>query len=775
MADDDVGLPEPLRSAQRRGWAIFPVHGKIPCVKDWQRAASTDPELWLQWAKEFPACGWAAPTGTRNGFDVVDADTVAAVEELEARLPPGPRVRTGGGGMHFYLGHVDGAKNWAKRIPGCDYRAEGGLVVLAGSPHASGRPYDWVGGTVDLPIPGAPTWVVHLHRQSSSSAGRGKRYEEGERNDRLFRVAVAVRSKGGDVLAELRQANAERCAPPLLDTEVRRIAESALKPPAGPRPQDQTGSGKPIDGCKSKRHESFVELPDGRFAEEILLPAGPAFLVYTPDPESWRVAPTVTVEGEEVFPRPIEPGLRDSLMVPSGVDEYADTETLIRDAERWALEAYDPRKEGPIFRLWVRLAIASWLLDAFYPRGSDRYAPVLPAVGPPESGKGRLLLVSRFLTYRSLYMLKTTRVPSIFRALEGWNGTLILDEADLSSSTEASEFVEFLNARAYGVPIIRYSSDSNRMTYFQSFGLTVLAIRKSYLDAGFNSRTIPLRAELTDKSSEIDLVASKEWIERGRALQRRLLLWRLRHLAAVRAGTVRLPSRVSFPKVEGFRVRAAVLPLLALGTAEPVLSRDLAALVAEIQVRLTVERADSPEGILLGHVYDRLGSEGFTLVREGRGHAIEERRTETSGAEGPVNFQTPLTLRGVSENLGRELSSRDVSRLWRAVGQEIKARVRRPERLYSGVLLVTDPERLDREFRRFVPDAEPRASLFGSKAVQTSLEPDWPAQEVSEHAEQANNPGPRTSLYPKLFRVFRMFSQILRQKGLPARRRPVGG
>ncbi len=226
------GLPERLLIYLARGWAIFAVRGKVPLTPNGFKDASTDPQQWLVWLREFPSCGWAAPTGEVNGFDVLDADTPEDVEELEERLPTGPRVRTGGGGMHFYLRHEPGARNWAKRLPGCDFRGDGGYSVLAGSIHQNGQLYTWVEGTADLPLPDTPSWLAKLQEPTSSRVSSRVRYVRGERNDRLFRLACAVREKGRDVLEEVRRANEELCSPPLGDTEVQRIVASALRYPS---------------------------------------------------------------------------------------------------------------------------------------------------------------------------------------------------------------------------------------------------------------------------------------------------------------------------------------------------------------------------------------------------------------------------------------------------------------------------------------------------------------------------------------------------------------
>jgi hypothetical protein len=519
------------------------------------------------------------------------------------------------------------------------------------------------------------------------------------------------------------------------EEEVTSMGEGIAKFP--PLKSSQAIGGKASKGIGRRTHseeegqvESFVALPDGRLAEEILTSAGPKFLLYVPSPESWSVVPSVSVEGKEVFPVPVDPKLRGALMLSDGVEEYGTTGDLLAEMDSRALEIFDPRREGPILRLWVRLALASWIMGELYESAGESYAPILQTVGPPESGKGRLLLVMRILTYRAFYMLKTTRTPSIFRALEDWrNGTLILDEADLGDSSESSDLVEFLNARAYGVPVPRFSGEGDRMRYFRSFGLTILATRSSYEDAGFNSRTIPLRAEATDRTDAIDLIAPSSWLECGRALQRKLLLWRLRHLAMIRQGRLTLTTKLEIPKVEAFRLRTALLPLLALGKEEPRIAVDLAEIARQVQARLVTERAESPEGLLLGYIYGRIGEDGWSIVIDEKEYRLEETNREAGGpGEDPIARQIPLTLKRVSEGLGKALSPRTISRVWRAFGQRIKAKARYPHGLESGLLLISDVPRLEQEFRRYVSDASPVDHLFPARK-------EGAAHNLTEHVE----------------------------------------
>jgi hypothetical protein len=710
------GLPESLLPFLARGLALFPVRGKVPLTPNGFKDASTDPVQLLDWYHRFPGCGWAAPTGAANGFDVLDADDPWAVEELEDRLPQGPRVRTGGGGMHFYLMHSAASKNWTKRIPGVDFRADGGYVVLAGSRHASGQLYGWIEGTADLPLPDTPAWVAELQRPSRPTAAGEARYVEGERNDRLFRMACAVREKGGDVLAELQEANGHLCFPPLSDAEVQRIAASASRFPPGkgsaPTPNP---IGDDDESPPKKRIESYLQLPDGRILEEILTQAGPSFVEFTPEPEAWRIVGSVEVDGVRILPRPVDSKLQAALTLADGLEEYESVGSILSEIERLVLEIFDPRREGSILRLQLRLAVASWVIGPLFPRpASDKFAPIIQALGPAETGKGRLLKVHRAFFYRPLYMLKTVRVPSVFRAVEPWGAgsTLILDEADISRSSESSEFVEFLNARSYGVPVMRYSSEHGENQTFLTFGYTILATRQSYDDAGFNSRTLHFYSEAAGASVSVPLLTPAAWEDRAAKVRRQLLLLRLRCIAKIRKGEITVPTQLPLPNVDGngFRARKAFLPLVALSVIEPALLEDCKVLLEEITRRQVVERADSPEGQVLRFVHDSLAEGPWAPEPHGGEFYIKRTLERTAGEDAaPVEV---LTLSIAAESvLGDSKAARAFGKVWKTLGQK-HAQRRVNGRPVRGVLLVTDLERLLHEIPRYVPDSTSLRSAF---------------------------------------------------------------
>jgi hypothetical protein len=225
--------------------------GKHPRLRHGLTEASTDPRLIELWWSRWPG----ANIGLRTGvvMDVADIDSAEGwhglCHLLGGELPAGPRVRTGGGGWHFWFEPL-GFGNRVALLPGLDWRGLGGYVVAPPSRHASGADYRWVRRPGDL-LPAGPAAlraliegppppphrpIAHPGRYAQAAltaeADRVAGAAVGTRNDTLNRAAFALgRLVGaglldpGDVVREL-DAAARRAG--LGRVETRRTIRSGL-------------------------------------------------------------------------------------------------------------------------------------------------------------------------------------------------------------------------------------------------------------------------------------------------------------------------------------------------------------------------------------------------------------------------------------------------------------------------------------------------------------------------------------------------------------------
>jgi len=170
----------------------------------------------------------------------------------------------------------------------------------------------------------------------------------------------------------------------------------------------------------------------------------------------------------------------------------------------------------------------SWLYDCF------NTVPYIRALGDAGTGKSRLIQVVGAMCYRPIYVSGAATVSPIFRILDRYRGTLVLDEADFGKSDEAADIVKILNTgyqRTQGT-VLR-SGDRNtgfEPEVFVVYGPKVVATRKKFQDWALESRclTKEMGGPTTRADIPIDLPMAF-WTEEAPAIRNLLLRYRLEH------------------------------------------------------------------------------------------------------------------------------------------------------------------------------------------------------------------------------------------------------
>jgi len=454
---------------------------------------------------------------------------------------------------------------------------------------------------------------------------------------------------------------------------------------------------EPIQKTEDKDIEYLTKgyLDDETYFEELLKDETEQFIVYNIKTDKWTFETEIEHNGNVILPQPISQTQRESLTLADDVEEYGSLSDLRKEMLSFALAEFDPVENRELFELMIHLELISWIASERMKNLPEKFIPILSARGPSETGKKRFLTVARWLSYRSLYALKTTKVPTLFRAISPWGGTLILDEADLTDSSESNEFVEFMNSRSDGVPIPRFNSGAQEVEFFHSFGLTVIAERSAAFDDGYESRKMIFPSDATTQPEKYSLIPSNGWAAKGRQLQRKLLLFRLRHLK----GDV--PSNLIIEGIKGFRVRESLLLLQTLKDEDSEIVDNLKQLAKMLQKRIIEERSGSMEGIIINIVYNKILDDN-ARIEPFRG--VPEIINEYIKKE--EAYSTPLTLKSISKALGEQLTPSDVARRWRGIGQGLRSRGRVGGKLYAGIIQIVNIKRFLKEAEKYVIDVD---------------------------------------------------------------------
>jgi hypothetical protein len=237
--------------------------------------------------------------------------------------------------------------------------------------------------------------------------------------------------------------------------------------------------------------------------------------------------------------------------------------------------------------------------------------PYLRVIGDWGSGKTRFLEVVGSICFRPMFASGATTPSPIFRILDRFRGTLVLDEADFKDSSAWVEMVKILN-NGYrpGYPVLRAEKEDGKWhpRSYQVFGPKLIATRYHFKDEALESRC--LTAEMMPLSrQDIPRVLPPSFQAEVNELRSRLLTFRLANLLKLKGRT--FGNELLEPNLQP-RLQEILIPLKAMVNGDQAMAESLTVFIHQLQEALFSERRQSPAGRVLAAIIE-LHDEGTEL------------------------------------------------------------------------------------------------------------------------------------------------------------------
>lgn len=338
---------------------------------------------------------------------------------------------------------------------------------------------------------------------------------------------------------------------------------------------------------------------DGVLLEMVFREAEKKTLFAVWDGESVRYEPSFPLGGKRVA-APYSPDnnlvKNHVILFPASAEEYGSEQELIQQVQAFIHRYVDV---SPIFeKIATYYVLLSWLYDSF------NELPYLRVRADYGSGKTRFLLIVGSLCYRPIFATGASTVSPLFRIIDSFGGTLVVDEGDFRFSDEKAEMVKILNSgNSRGFPVLRSELAANRRefnpTAYNVFGPKIVATRGFFEDKALESRCITEEMGQFKLREDIPINLPPTQKEEALQIRNKLLLFRFRNLKK-RSVTEDLMDRALEP-----RLNQIFMPLLSVIEDAPTRA-ELADMARRVNSEHVAERGTDAEGQVLEIIRDVL-------------------------------------------------------------------------------------------------------------------------------------------------------------------------
>lgn len=360
-------------------------------------------------------------------------------------------------------------------------------------------------------------------------------------------------------------------------------------------------------------------------------------------------------DGQIITPLSGDSGVINSktIILPPKPIEYGSVKILFKEIKAF-IGKYFITTDG-----FLEIAALYVMLTWVYERFND--LPYLRVIGTLGTGKSRFLKTLSVCSFNSM-MLGSASVAAVFRTIDKFRGTFILDEANYKNSEFSSEIAKILNnGNTKGAPVARMRERANSKgdfstDFFQVFGPKILASRESFNDAALESRCFSQRLYPNKNIKAPRSLDNNSFLEEAKVLRGKLLTFKFSNYWKFKI------KELDSEKISNLRILQIAQPiwnialLISKKVAENVIDQALI-----MDQELISDQADTYEADILISIMKLMDNEGDRIhVKDisekyfrifGRGSLP----IEVDNSITVYDYKSDLSARKVGEIIGKSL------------------------------------------------------------------------------------------------------------------------
>lgn len=208
------------------------------------------------------------------------------------------------------------------------------------------------------------------------------------------------------------------------------------------------------------------------------------------------------------------------VLLPTKPIPIGDIKELLKKIQKF-IHKYSDMSED-FERIASYYVLMSWVYDRL------EQLNYLSFIGDTGTGKTRCKMTVGVLCYTPILVNGGTSSAAVYRLLDKWGGTLLMDEADMKDSDQTNDMIKLLNCgNEVNQPVAKCDkNDPNKIDFFNPYSPKIISRRFEFDDKALESRCLTHRTQETRRKDILFTVPSIFWKE-AEEIRNELLVFRL--------------------------------------------------------------------------------------------------------------------------------------------------------------------------------------------------------------------------------------------------------